>query len=328
MKIGLIDVDMESRGKCTFPNLALMKLSAFHRNRGDAVSWYNPETSGHMDIVYMSKVFSAEYTRDYIQPIDADVIVKGGSGYAIDVENGREVYHKDRDPDLPCEVAHIMPDYSIYEPFGIHDTAYGFLTVGCPRGCDFCHVQRMQGGTVRNYSKLSEFWDGQRNIVLLDPNITGSPNCVEIFNELAHTGARIDFSQGLDIRLMTEARTAALNAVRLRHVHFAWDNPREDLRDKFIMLSQNLQNVKSHGITVYCLTNFDSTFPEDLYRVTFLRSIGMQPYVMIYRKQTAPAITRRLQRWCNWASLFWKYPSFEEYQKDNYKEVLYSDGEV
>ena len=134
MRIGLIDVDAESRGKVTFPNLALMKLSAWHKKQGDTVEWYKPLLSGHMDRVYMSKVFGSEYTKNYIYPVDAEEIIKGGSGYAISVENGVEVYDKSKDTELPHEVEHIMPDYDLY---GITDTAYGFLTRGCPRGCPF-----------------------------------------------------------------------------------------------------------------------------------------------------------------------------------------------
>lgn len=126
----------------------------------------------------MSRVFSDEYTTDYTKPVNADEVIKGGSGYAIKIEDGKEVYHKELDPDLPCEIEHIMPDYDLYVPHGITDTAYGFITRGCPRGCDFCHVKDMQGRKVYNHSPLSEFYNGQKNIVLLDPNITASPNCV------------------------------------------------------------------------------------------------------------------------------------------------------
>ena len=129
-KIGLIDVDGHN-----FPNIPLMKISAWHKKNGDSVEWYDPMFSGHMDKVYMAKVFS--FTPDYQYFIDADEIIKGGSGYAIDLINGKEVYNKALDIDLPYEIEHIYPDYSIYN---ITDTAYGFLTRGCPRACSFCHV--------------------------------------------------------------------------------------------------------------------------------------------------------------------------------------------
>lgn len=128
-KIGLIDVDSHN-----FPNLALMKISAWHKQQGDSVEWYEPLIGGHYDRVYMSKVFN--FTQDYEYPINADEIIKGGTGYNIQLIDGKEVYTKDKELIYPIE--HIYPDYSIYN---ITDTAYGFMTRGCPRGCDFLHCR-------------------------------------------------------------------------------------------------------------------------------------------------------------------------------------------
>ena len=150
MRIGLIDLDGHH-----FPNIPLMKISAWHKSQGDSVEWYQPMFSGHMDKVYMSKVFS--FTPDYEWPIDADEVIKGGSGYCIELVNGKEVYHSERDRNLPDEVEHMFPDYSLY---GITDTAYGFLTRGCPRGCEFCHVASKEGKCSRKVANLSEFFAG------------------------------------------------------------------------------------------------------------------------------------------------------------------------
>lgn len=143
----MIDVDGHN-----YPNLPLMKLSAWHKKQGDSVEWYNPMFSGHCDKVYMSKVFS--FTPDYEYFIDSDEIIKGGSGYCINLQDGKEVFDKSKDIQLPYEVEHIYPDYSLY---GITDTAYGFLTRGCPRGCDFCHVEAKEGRASKKVADLSEF---------------------------------------------------------------------------------------------------------------------------------------------------------------------------
>ena len=311
MRVGLIDVDAESRGKVTFPNLALMKISAWHKAQGDTVEWYTPLASGHMDKVYMSKVFGDEYTKDYIYPIDADEIVKGGSGYAIRIENGVEVYEKGKDEPLPPDVERMMPDYSLY---GITDTAYGFLTRGCPRACPFCHVAEMQGRRVWHVSQLGEWWDGQKNIVLLDPNITASP-CFDIYMRmLEHSGAWVDFSQGLDLRLMDEQKIAALNRVKWKRIHFAWDNPEDDLSAKLDMVMNGLERARKESISVYVLTNFNSTHEQDYKRVMAIKEAGAHPYVMIYRKPTAPHVTKALARWANEPRLF-NSCTFEEYDR-------------
>lgn len=146
MKIGLIDEENRNHAPDHFPNLALMKISAWHKRQGDSVEWYEPLWSGHMDKVYISKVFS--FTSDYEYCIDADEIIKGGSGYCIVMKDGKEVFDKSKNKELPEEIEHIMPDYSLY---GITDTAYGFMSRGCPRGCGFCHVASKEGvGTCRD----------------------------------------------------------------------------------------------------------------------------------------------------------------------------------
>ena len=198
MRIGLIAVDTHN-----YPNLPLMKISAWHKAQGDHVEWYQPMFSGHMDKVYMSKVFS--FTPDYEYFIDADEVVKGGSGYCISLVDGKEVYDKSKDKDLQPEIEHIYPDYSIYGDL-TKDTAYGFLTRGCPRGCAFCHVEAKEGRCSHKVADLSEFWRGQKNIVLCDPNLIACKDWKELLQQLIDSKAWIDINQGIDIRMMTEEK--------------------------------------------------------------------------------------------------------------------------
>lgn len=311
MRIGLIDVDGHN-----FPNLPLMKISAWHKQKGDSVEWYSPMFSGHMDKVYMSKIFS--FTPDYQYFIDSDEIIKGGSGYCISLENGKEIFNKAKDIELPPEIENIYPDYSIYYDSipEVRDTAYGFLTRGCPRGCEFCHVTEKEGKCSYKVADLEEFWRGQKNIVLLDPNITACKDWKDLFEQLIDSKAWIDFSQGLDIRTMTEEKTDMLMQMKIKNIHFAWDN----YSDKDIVIPKFRKFKEQTGLdkrklTVYVLTNFNSTHEQDLERVYTLRELGYWPYVMVYDKENLPKghITRKLQRWVNMRAVFETILRFENY---------------
>ena len=313
MRVGLISVDSHN-----FPNLPLMKLSAWHKQQGDSVEWYIPIQHGFpnppLDRVYMSKVFS--FTPDYWDFVNAKEVLKGGSGYCISLEDGKEVYHKENDSQLPYEVEHIYPDYSLY-PELTKDTAYGFMSRGCPRGCDFCHVEAKEGRMAYKVADLSEFWRGQKNIVLLDPSITACKDWKELFQQLIDSGAWVDFSQGVDIRLMTDEKAEMIKRIKTKNIHFAWDRyeDKEIVVPKFKMFKE-LTGWDKRKLTVYVLTNFDTTIEQDLERIYTLRDLGYWPYVMIYGKEhTKPADTvRRLQRWVNNRIIFDRVQRFEDYK--------------
>ena len=260
MNIGLIDVDGHN-----YPNLALMKISAWHKARGDTVEWWWSDLF-HYDVVYMSKVFSDTYTPDHPEPLNADRVIKGGTGYAITLENGLEVYHRSRDKPLSPEIEHIYPDYSLY-PELTEGTAYGFLTRGCPRGCSFCHVAGKEGRTSRKVADLSEFWSGQKNIEIMDPNILACREREGLLEQLAASRAYVNFNQGLDIRLTDQTVADLLGKIRIERLHFAWDNPADNLHPFFERFSKWYRRKSAAGKMVYVLTNFNSTMEENLYRI-------------------------------------------------------------
>ena len=260
----------------------------------------------------MSKVFSDTYTPDQPEPLNADQVIKGGTGYAITLENGLEVYHPERDKPLPPEIEHIYPDYSLY-PELTEGTAYGFLTRGCPRGCGFCHVGGKEGRASRKVADLSEFWRDQKNVVIMDPNILACPERRDLLEQLVASRAYVDFNQGLDIRLVDKDVADLLGKMRIERLHFAWDNPAEDLRPQFERFSHWYRRKDPTKKGVYVLTNFNSTLEEDLARVYALRDLGYSPYVMIYNKDQAPQETRYLQRWCNNRLIFKAQPDFSKY---------------
>lgn len=306
MKIGLIDVDGHN-----YPNIPLMKLSAWHKAQGDNVEWYNPMFSDHKDKVYMSKVFS--FSPDFQYFVDADEVVKGGSGYCISLVDGKEVYDKSKDIELPPEIEHIYPDYSLYK---ITDTAYGFLTRGCPRGCSFCHVEAKEGRASRKVADLHEFWNGQKNIVLCDPNILACREWENLFYQLAGSKAYIDFNQGLDIRLMTEDKAEMIRKLRTKQLHFAWDRyeDKEKIIPKFEMFKE-ITGKRARDLSVFVLCNFDTTLEQDLERIYTLREMGYWAYVMLYDKEHIPknSALRYLQRWVNNRFVFAKCERFEDY---------------
>ena len=304
IRIGLIDVDSHN-----FPNLCLMKLSAYHKAQGHQVCFWNPLF--YFDVVYKSRVFTDTYSKDNITVRNAGQVIKGGTGYGPG-------------PDLPDEIEHSYPDYSLYPQYS--ETAYGFLSRGCPRGCGFCIVGGKEGRKSRKVADLSEFWRGQREIKLMDANLLACPDHEKLLLQLAESRALVDFSQGLDIRLITRDNVALLNQVRTKTVHFAWDNPDEDLTRYFRQFLEwtSIRNPRLRR--VYLLTNYGSTHEQDLYRVETLRQMGFDPYVMIYERPTAPPITRHLQRWVNNKRLFYAIPSFSDYEP--VKKLLGGDMET
>lgn len=292
MKIGLIDVDNINKKSAAFPNLPLMKLSAWHKRQGDEVGWWI--ALERYDLVYKSKVF--DFTPDIEYMPMAARVVEGGTGYGLDNR-------------LPEEVEHIMPDYTLYPQF---PAAYGFLTRGCPRQCPFCIVAPKEGAQSVKVADLSEFWSGQHQIKLLDPNLLACPDHEELLQQLIDSGARVDFTQGLDIRLVTERNAELIKSVRVKNIHFAWDNPKQDLTEDFKRFKA-VSGIDYRKLGVYVLTNFNSTHEEDLRRVYTLRDLGYSPYVMIYDKAHAPRQTRLLQRWVNNRIIFKTVARFEDY---------------
>lgn len=299
MDVGLIDVDSHN-----FPNLALMKLSAWHKSQGDSVEWWSGFS--HYDRIYMSRVFDSTYTPDPLEPTNGDEIVRGGTGYGLDNK-------------LPDAVEHIYPDYGLY---GITDTAYGFLTRGCPRHCSFCIVGDKEGLRSRKVADLSEWWRGQPEIKLLDPNLTACPERMNLLKQLADSRSWIDITQGIDARLLDTDVVDALNVCKIKMLHFAWDGMgQSDAVLRGLELYGKYGKLPERRRRVYVLVNYDTTMEENLYRIYHLREMHYDPYVMIFNKPESPKEIKRLARWVNNKYVWRECEKFEDYGKKGENDV-------
>jgi hypothetical protein len=281
MKIGLIDIDEHN-----FPNLPLMKLSAYHKNKGDKVSFYN--SFDNYDIVYKSKIFT--YTKDYEYYINnADRIVSGGTGY----NNNK----------LTSEIEHIMPDYSLYNV----KSAYGFLTRGCPNKCQWCIVPKKEG-EIKGNADITEFWNGQKEAVLLDNNVLASDFGLNQIEKIIDLGIKIDFNQGLDVRIIAENKDIAelLSRVKWsRYLRIACDTRSQiPFIDKAVDFL-NYYGLKNYKIFVYVLIK---DIPDALIRIEYLRQKGLQPFAQPYidflGKNKTTKQQKMLARWVNHKAIF------------------------
>lgn len=285
MKIGIVNVDSK------IPNLALMKISAYHKAKGDTVKIFDP-LFDKPDILYASKVF--DFTDDYLYyPADVELI-RGGTGYDIALT-------------LPDEIESQYPDYDLFRC----DYAIGFTTRGCIRKCQFCVVPKKEGA-IRPVGDIYDFWRGQEYLMLLDNNLIALPEHFELIcKQLIKEKIKVDFSQGLDIRLITPEMASLLSKVKLwKQIHFAWDDIRIEkaVRRGIEILTKN--GVSKHKLMFYVLIGFKSTPEEDLYRVETLRGLGVDPFVMPYDK-TNP-YQKRFARWVNHKAIF-KTVKWEDY---------------
>lgn len=305
-KIGLL-ADTDS------PSIPLMKIAAFHKQQGDEVKFVD-NFFERFDKAYVSKIFNLDLKT--INPLNyipqADEIEYGGSGYAISVENGKEVYLKEKDKNLPKEIEQMFPDYSLYGK-KMKDTACGFLTRGCPNNCEFCIVSKKDGLCSKKVADLQEFWSGQKIIKLYDANLLACKDRENLIKQLIESKATIDYTQGLDARLIDDDIAELIAQTKIQMIHFAFDLMKNEERilNGLKIFAKHFQKSDRYK-RVYILTNFNTTHAEDYYRVKKVKELGYTPYVMIYRKGTNSQFLTDLQRWSN-NMFLQKATSFEDY---------------
>lgn len=288
MRIALLDVD----GHNYHPNLALMKLSAWHKLQGDTVEWYN-SIDGQYDIAYLSKVFI--HTPDFLEFIHAEKVERGGTGYSLTKE-------------LPKEIDSLQPDYSIY-PRIDSKTAYGFLTRGCPNKCKWCIVPKKEGA-VRPYMDVEEIAiDGRTNLILMDNNILASDYGLQQIEKIIRLKLRVDFNQGMDARLVTPEIADLLARVRwIKRIRFGCDTPQQIEHCERAINLIDKAGYKGEYL-FYCMLYGD--FKECFHRVNHWKIRGgrynahCQPYLDFTSKiQNVPQWQLDMAHWANQKPLF------------------------
>ncbi len=292
IRVGLCQVD----GK--IPNLALLKLSAWHKAQGDRVAWFCPLEP--FDQIYASKVFSWSADNAFLPRGRSDIRVQyGGTGYG------------DYRTTLPDEVEAMCPDYDLAPEM---DYALGFTTRGCPRGCAFCIVPKKEG-SLKVICDLDAFWRGQEKLLLLDNNLTAAPwdHFERVLNQIVERKIIVDFTQGLDIRLITPDHANLLAKIKVPKTYqipFAWDNVRDERAvRRGIEIIRSAMPLKR--IMFFVLIGFDSSPAEDLLRVMALRGLGVDPFVMPYDRRDT--YQRAFARWVNHKAIF-NTVSWDEYR--------------
>lgn len=294
----LIDFD----GK--IPNLALMKLSSWHKQQGDEVYLNQCDRP---DKVYISTLFT--WNRPKVEKLlqvypDAEI---GGTAW-------------DLTKTLPDEIEACKPDYDLYtsediltrirggiakkeskirKAEEIINAGIGFTSRGCIRQCGFCFVPPKEG-KLHKVGEIKDLINLRSNvIILLDNNLTADPDCIAKLNEIRDRGLTVDITQGIDVRLMTPEIAQALSEVKhLRSIHYAWDlmGFEEQVIDGIKLLAKY---VKLWRHMCFVLTGYNTTFEEDMYRFRRLNDMGIRPYVMPYNLKYPTKKHHCFARWVN-----------------------------
>lgn len=280
MIIALWDIDSK------LVNLALMKISEYHRNRLDTIKWFMPLDNNY-DKLYVSKIFN--FTK--IPKYNYNNIEIGGTGFDVKKK-------------LRYSINTCQPDYSIY-----HNCDYSlqYFSRGCIRKCKFCVVPEKEGYIYpvdpMNLNSKGKY------IRILDNNFFANPLYKEAINYLIKTNQPVSFDSGLDIRIFNNEQGNLLKKIKIyKMLYIAWDNPKQDLTNKIKLLTKY---IKPYKITVYVLIGFDSLFEEDYLRVMKINELGCNPFVIPYNKNNN--YQKKFARWVNRKAIF-KSVKWEDYK--------------
>lgn len=290
-----MNVALHDSDNTGFPNLALMKLSAYHKAQGDCVEWWMPLKE--YDRVYSSKVFTFTPENPYL-PKNT---IKGGTGYGV--------YNE-----LSKEIDSVFPDYTIYPNV---DYAIGFLTRGCIRHCPWCVVPKKEG-EIRAYNTWEQIKRQDSNkIVFMDNNVLACSHGLEQIEKMIGQNVKVDFNQGLDARLITEDIAKMLSKIKwIRFIRMSCDT---DAMLPIVLSAVHrlsAEGVKPYRVFVYLLVQ-DIDSAER--RAIALRDAGVEVFAQPYRDLTTqkepPKKLKQFARWVNRKAIFKTCKNFEDYKK-------------
>lgn len=279
MHIGLHDAESDHLRRKKFPNLALMKLSAYHKARGDTVGWWSPLEMDAFDMVYSSKVFDFTPDNPYLPPS----AIRGGTGYSDLPVNAV----------LPAEVDQMFPDYSIYPKC---DYALGYLTRGCPNHCPWCIVPAKEGG-IKPYRTWEQVVRPDTDkLVLMDNNILASDHGISQLESLIGSGYQIDLNQGMDARLVDNHIAGILARLKwIRFIRFSCDQTSQIEAIERVAYLLERHGKKPYHMFVYLLVTKDVENAAE--RVERLKQLeGISIYAQAERNDRKGIVPNALQQ--------------------------------
>ena len=284
MKVGLMNIEPK------IVNTALMQISQFHKEKGNLVEWYSALFHDSYDKIYCSSIFT--FTKKPSWLYTDKRVLYGGTGFDSKIK-------------LPKEIENANYDWSLYPNC---DYSIIWFSRGCIRSCSFCVVREKEG--FIHPVKPKNLNPNGKHIKVMDNNFFANPKWREAIDQLREWDQKVDFNQGLDIRLMDQDKLACLLSLKIHPFYrFSWDLPKQDLRKKFEWLTQF---IKPSRISVYVLVGYNSVFQEDLMRVQFLHELGVDPFVMKFNHRQDISLLNHLARWSNRPEIR-NSCSFEEY---------------
>lgn len=329
MRIGLVD----HGGKIT--NLAIMKISSFHKAQGDEVV-LNPSTPEGLDKTFVSIIFAKDKAKAVSMYKDFPDVTFGGTGYDIssklpvDIEAQRPDYDlyrwEDIFPRISSRVA--KKENVIIKAQEIVNAGIGFITRGCvntAKTCPWCVVP-VKEGAMHRVNDIADLINPRSNrVIVLDNSLPAHPDALEILTEIRDRKLVVDITQGIDVRRLTPEIAIAISQIKhWRSVHYAWDliSAEKSVLRGISMLSEFVTKSKH---LCYLLCGFNSTFEEDMHRILTLRNLGIRPYVMKYQQpddtyEKSDARTEysrirlnHLARWVNAPAALYKTVPFKDY---------------